>query len=138
MKTVAITAAALIFAITAQSAQAGPFGANAALTKVDAGQSIVKVFGKRCKYMDADGYIYKAPCPRGMRKGSRGKRAGIGAGIGAGLGAALGFALGGSGKTAAFGALAGAAAGSLGGAASVRKCWYENEYGEAVKAACNQ
>ena len=138
MKTTTTLIAAALIALTAQTANANSFGVNSALSSVDAGNAIVSVHSKRCKFIDANGYVYKDHCPHGLRKGSRGKRAGIGAGVGAATGAALGFILGGSGRAAALGALAGAGAGALGGAASVRKCWYHDNNGRAVRVKCRQ
>lgn len=137
MKTTSTIIAAAVIALTAQSANAGSFGAKTGLSNVEANSAIISVHSKMCKFTDAHGYVYKDHCPHGLRKGSRGKRAGIGAGVGAATGAALGAIFGG-GRGAAIGALVGAGAGALGGASSVRKCWYRDNSGRKVRVKCRQ
>ncbi|MEM8798226.1 MAG: YMGG-like glycine zipper-containing protein [Pseudomonadota bacterium] len=137
MKRIMTILAAGGLALAAQTASAGSLPGAAAFKDHAASSAIVHVHKKRCKFWDSDGYTYKDHCPHGVKKGDRKKRAGIGAGVGAATGAIIGGIFGG-GRGAAIGAGAGAAAGALGGAASVRKCWYRDEYGRKVRIRCRQ
>lgn len=126
-----------ILLLSSPYAIANPLGDTLSKINQTPSNALVKIHSKRCKFYHPDGYVYKDHCPHRLKKGSRKKRAAIGAGIGAAVGAGIG-AIAGGGRGAAIGAGVGAGAGAIGGAASLKRCWYFDEYGRRVKVKCRQ